>query len=113
MTEKVKIRFNLNPEDAQGYEVENLWAEPLEDHNFRILNSPFFVFDISFDDVVKAVANDSVLQYAGIARRGGIPRIGFSCKMNAPLRILPFKSTGGPFLYKAPPWKMQLIVWLR
>jgi Domain of unknown function (DUF4265) len=71
MTEKVKIRFKLNPEDEQGYEVENLWAEPLEDHNFRILNSPFFVFDVSFDDIVKAVAHDSGLQYAGIARRGG------------------------------------------
>jgi Domain of unknown function (DUF4265) len=68
MPEKVKIRFKLNPEDEQGYEVENLWAELLEDRNFRILNSPFFVFELSCDDVVKA---DSKLQYAGIVRRGG------------------------------------------
>jgi hypothetical protein len=71
MPEKVKIQFRLNPEDEQGYEVENLWAEPLEDHTFRILNSPFFVFELSCGDVVKAVPSDSKLQYVSIVRRGG------------------------------------------
>jgi hypothetical protein len=71
MPRKVKIGFMLNPEDEQGYEVENLWAEPLENHNFRILNSPFFVFEVSCGDVVKAVPSDSKLQYVGIVRRGG------------------------------------------
>lgn len=71
MPTKVKIRFTLNPENQQGYEVENLWAEPLQDGTFRILSSPFFVFGISFQDVVKATREADVLQFAGIVRRGG------------------------------------------
>jgi hypothetical protein len=67
----VKIRFKLDPENQQGHEVENLWAEPLADGTFRILNSPFFAFGVSFQDIVKAATDDNVLQFIGIARRGG------------------------------------------
>lgn len=71
MSRKIKIRFKLNPEDHQGYEVENLWAEPLGDNHFRILNSPFFTFGVSLDDTVKANADGDVLEFEGIVRRGG------------------------------------------
>ncbi len=67
----IKIRFALNPEDQQGFEIENLWAEPLGDDTFRILNSPFFVFGISCEDIVKAVPDDNTLRFVEVVRRGG------------------------------------------
>lgn len=50
-----KIRFSLPTEDqAAGVEAENLWAAALEDGRYRIDNIPFYIYGISFGDVVRA-----------------------------------------------------------
>ncbi len=64
MPDLVKVRFLL-PRDDGGWppaESEGLWAEPLGDDLYRIDNTPWFVRNLSADDVVKALAgSDDVL----------------------------------------------------
>lgn len=67
---RVKIRFKLNPEDEQGYEVEQLWAERVDRDHFRILNSPFFAFGISAEDIVRAKSEDETYCFEEVIRRG-------------------------------------------
>jgi hypothetical protein len=59
--ERIKVLFELN-RDEDGYppvEVEQLWAEPLGTHRYRIDNVPFFVKGISCQDIVEAVADSA------------------------------------------------------
>src|SRR5215472_15911987 len=70
-TDRVKIQFVLDPKDGHGYETEGLWGESLGAGEFRILNSPFFAFGISFDDVVKAESSAGVYRFQEVLRRGG------------------------------------------
>jgi hypothetical protein len=69
-SDRVKIRFELDPDNEQGYEVENLWAEPLGRDHFRILNAPFFVFGVSSEDVVRATRSGQMFRFREVARRG-------------------------------------------
>lgn len=54
MTDNTKIYFEI----PDAGETESLWAEPAEakllEKRFRLLNSPFFVYGVSFLDVVIA-----------------------------------------------------------
>lgn len=54
----VNVRFLLPPEGdgCPPAESEGLWAEPLGDDLYRIDNTPWFVRDVSADDIVKALA---------------------------------------------------------
>ena len=60
----VKVRFRL-PRDEVGWppaESEGLWAEPLGGDRYRIDNTPWFIRNLSTDDVVVALAgSDGVL----------------------------------------------------
>lgn len=67
----VKIRFPLDPKDDQGYETETLWAEPLGNGRFRIVNVPFFVFGVSSDDIVHATRSREVYRFDEVVGRGG------------------------------------------
>jgi hypothetical protein len=53
MTSRTKVVFDLERGETP-YETERVWAERISDNRFRILNSPFFVFGISFEDEVEA-----------------------------------------------------------
>jgi len=65
----VKVFFQL--EDAPTA-TESMWAEPMEDGRFRLRNSPFYAFGVSFLDVVYAnEAADGGREFAGVAERGG------------------------------------------
>jgi len=41
--ERVRVSFQLNPDDQQGSETESVWAERVGPDEDRILNSPFLV----------------------------------------------------------------------
>ena len=69
--ERVKISFDLRPEDQQGYSTEGVWAERVGPDEFRILNSPFFVFGVSADDVVKVKLENGEQKFEHVARKGG------------------------------------------
>jgi len=67
----VKIYFRLDPADDQGMESESLWAEPLSSGEFRVKNSPFFVFGISAGDVVSAELAGGHLEFRSVIAAGG------------------------------------------
>ncbi|HEX7284801.1 MAG TPA: DUF4265 domain-containing protein [Candidatus Angelobacter sp.] len=68
---QVKVQFKLHPNDQQGFQTESLWAENVGRGRFRILNSPFFVFGISCDDVVEAKEAAVGLLFQSVVSRGG------------------------------------------
>ena len=49
----VKIRFELDPEEADGYGSETVWAEGVATGRYRLRNS-FYARDVSAEDVVFA-----------------------------------------------------------
>ena len=71
MRSQVKIRFELDPGEKQGYECENLWAEPVGPREFRILNSPFFAFGVSANDIIKARKAHGAYRFWKVVRRSG------------------------------------------
>jgi hypothetical protein len=63
----VKVQFY---DPVVGY--ENIWAMPLGDGTYRLENPPFFVYDVSVDDVVSAIPNeDGLPQFLTVVRRSG------------------------------------------
>lgn len=68
---QVKVQFRVDPSDKRGVETESLWAEKVGSGRFRILNSPFFLFGISADDVVTAEDADGSLRFQSVVFRGG------------------------------------------
>jgi len=68
---KIKVQFSVDPNDQRGVKTESLWAERVGPGRFRILNSPFFLFGISADDVVEAKEVDGDLRFQRVVSRGG------------------------------------------
>ncbi len=58
MENLVKVRFELEPDNIQDASTETLWAEPLGNDLFRLQNSPFAAYGVSYLDVVRAVGVD-------------------------------------------------------
>jgi len=67
----VRILFNLDPANEQEIKTETVWAEPLGLGEFRIANSPFYVFGISSEDVVTAEEVEGRLVFQGVLAKGG------------------------------------------
>jgi hypothetical protein len=65
VTSTVKIQFQLEP-DEDGYPpigIELLNASPVADGLFRLKNAPFFVSEVSYGDVVRAIPSGVDRQY--------------------------------------------------
>lgn len=71
MNERVKIDFQLNAEDQQGFETENVWAEKVGENEFLVLNSPFFVFGVSAEDIVSAQRHGNAYKFDHVVKPGG------------------------------------------
>lgn len=71
VTTGIRIHVPLDPADEQGIDSEGLWAERVSADTFRILNSPFFAFDLSAHDVVRAEKIEGAWQFREVAERGG------------------------------------------
>jgi hypothetical protein len=76
--EFVKIRFRLDPKEWHRSTNEGLWASPVEDANlgtaFQLMNSPFFVYGVSFLDTVRATRpsdHGPGLEFEGVIARSG------------------------------------------
>src|SRR5215472_12584360 len=64
----VKIRLR-GPEPN---EIETLWATPLGDDQYRLDNSPFFAYGVSWEDIVEAFSSDDgVLEFERRVRKSG------------------------------------------
>jgi hypothetical protein len=70
MSERAKIVFSLD-RDGAGFETEGVWAERLSINRFRILNSPFFAFDVSYEDEVEAEPDGESFRFVRVLRRSG------------------------------------------
>jgi hypothetical protein len=76
MTRKVKIAFELDPDDWHRTPVETLWAEAVVEDGrpcFQMMNSPFCVRGISFLDFVGAMPtkHDGMYNFAAVLKRSG------------------------------------------
>lgn len=71
MSQKLKILFDV-PESMDGPLTETLWAESAEG-GYRLLNSPFYAFGVSYLETVKAVATaeDGIMKFLGKAYTSG------------------------------------------
>jgi hypothetical protein len=67
----VKIGFRLDPKDWDDLELEWLWAKPAGATEYKVCSFPFFVYGISFGDVVSAQAMEGRLFFVQISRRSG------------------------------------------
>ena len=101
----VKVSFALEPGAWHGSATETLWAEPIGPGQYRLENSPFFAFGISYKDVVLARPDGSKMLFVEPFSRGGhstyriIPnpnRIAESDDMWALLQKLGCSSEEGP-----------------
>jgi Domain of unknown function (DUF4265) len=72
--ERVRIRFELEQDDS-GYppaDSEMIWAVPVAGEHYRVDNVPFFVYGISYCDVVSvSKGNDGLLRFKDLIREGG------------------------------------------
>ena len=68
---RAKIRFHLDPANEQGVETESVWAEPVGIDKFRVLNSPFYIFGVSAEDIVTASEIGGQLEVREVVSRGG------------------------------------------
>lgn len=61
----------LNPGDKQGAGSESLWVESLGHGRYRVRNSPFYVFDLSNEDIVRGREEDGSVKFEQVLIRGG------------------------------------------
>ncbi|MCH1919383.1 DUF4265 domain-containing protein [Shewanella sp. A3A] len=60
MENLVKIRIELEPENALEAGSETLWAEPLGNNLYKLQNSLFGAYGFSYLDIVQAIGNDDI-----------------------------------------------------
>lgn len=70
MSERAKVVFPLQRDESE-YATESVWAERLSENRFRILNSPFFVFGVSYEDVVEAEPEGEIFRFVRVFQRSG------------------------------------------
>ena len=72
LAKKIKIRFQIQPSQGVPYAVETIWAEHEGEGRYRLLNIPFFVFDVSAGDIVETKeADGEIRDFSRVAKRGG------------------------------------------
>lgn len=67
----VKVLFYSNDNGGDS-NTETLWAEPVGEDLYKLLNSPFFFYGASFEDIVRALpAGDGMLEFEEVVGRSG------------------------------------------
>jgi hypothetical protein len=69
--EMLKILVRVPPQDRQGVVAETMWGERVGADRFRLANTPFWVRDLSYRDVVFARVRRGLLTFTGVSLRGG------------------------------------------
>jgi len=67
----VKVMFQLEPGAWHGSATETLWAARMGPGQYRLENSPFFAFGVSYQDVVAAREDGGHLRFTEVVRRAG------------------------------------------
>lgn len=76
---EVKIVFPLEKEPLQRFENEILWARHVKEHEYQILNSPFFASGISYLDLVTVIPSNQMLVFSEVVQRGGHSTVRIYC----------------------------------
>ncbi|MCB9765833.1 MAG: DUF4265 domain-containing protein [Alphaproteobacteria bacterium] len=71
MTSKVKVWFELEDGAWHGSATESLWATELADGHYRLENSPFYAFGVSFLDAVIAAPRNGRLWFDRVVKPSG------------------------------------------
>lgn len=66
----VKIRFDHRKNGRRTFS-EHLWAQPSGLGRYRLRNTPFHFYDVSWDDEVRAIRVRGELVFVDVAARGG------------------------------------------
>jgi len=53
---KVEMRFE---DDEGNVEVETPWVTPLGNNRYRLENSPFYAYNVSWEDIIEAVKEEA------------------------------------------------------
>ena len=80
----VKIHFRLDEVDSGS---ETIWAQETHPGHFRLENSPFFAFNVSYQDVVLAKPVGAELVFVETIRRSG----------HSTYRLIPVAERGARF----------------
>src|SRR5215471_14004006 len=67
----VKVVFQLAKSDLHDHATESLWAEPLGEGRAQLKNVPYYVYRISYDDVVNINCREDPCAFQSVAERGG------------------------------------------
>lgn len=67
----IRIVVELDPADEQGIDTEMLWTERVSADTFRLNNSPFFAFELSAGDVVRAEKVEGMWHFREVVEQGG------------------------------------------
>ncbi|HZP91626.1 MAG TPA: DUF4265 domain-containing protein [Burkholderiales bacterium] len=68
--ERVRIHFDVDPQGG-GIIGETMWGEKVGDRRYRLGNVPFYVFGVSWHDIVFADEVKGLLTFTGVSLRGG------------------------------------------
>jgi hypothetical protein len=64
----VKVRLK----GPHAGDSETLWASPIADNLYRLENSPFFAYGVSWQDIIEAEPNrDRLLEYVRCVKKSG------------------------------------------
>jgi hypothetical protein len=67
-----KVLFRV-PDGDGGTNVETLWAVPLGEDRYQLANSPFYAYDVSWEDIVLAPFNnqEGMPTFESVVRQSG------------------------------------------
>ena len=68
----IKVALPLDAADWHGSGMEMVWAEPVGPGRYRIDNSPFYFFGLSYRDIIEAEPDENgQLRFRQVHERGG------------------------------------------
>ena len=66
----IKITFMLEPSDWHTHATESMWARPEGEDRLRLENIPFYVYGLSYGDVVRTVIEGEQRFFHDVYGRG-------------------------------------------
>jgi len=66
-----KVVFELEDSDWHDHATESMWASPLAASRYRLKNIPFYVYGVSYDDVVVTEAVGGQNVFRSVFESGG------------------------------------------
>lgn len=69
--ELTKVVFSLEESDWHSHATESMWARSEGADRFRLENVPFYVYRVSYGDVVTTVTEEGQRFFHGVSERSG------------------------------------------